>query len=133
MAAFYFCKSQYMCFFTGDSTPLTLDNFFKDCIDDDLKNNEKKVYTLCWTPYSNDIKEKSIKDDLLFFYDKTAFSDQCYFLNIKKFNFKKILQNYTSNMFPHLDAFESRFYSYMQNNNLTRLVYKKGLYIHKNY
>jgi len=135
MAAFYFCKTPYMGFFTGDSTPVVFNNFFDVCIQDDITTQEQRVYTLCWRPEIDVIKNVSFNEDEHFYFDKTAFSDQCYFLNIRKFsnNFKFLLKEYTENLFPHLDAFESRFFKYMTNNNVIRRIYKNGLYLHKNY
>jgi len=132
MAALYFCKTDYICFFTGDSTPLYVGNFVKDSIEHDKNSSIPHTYMLRWCN-TDGVKRESFKEDEKFFYTK-LFSDQNFLINTKHFNYKELLQNYKQpSLFPHIDAFEARFFDYMRLHNIDRCVYKNGKYLHRNY
>lgn len=135
MAALYFCKTNYLCFFTGDSTPLYIKDFVKDSIEHDKNSNSPHTYMLRWCD-TNGLKRDDgiVKEDEKFFYT-TGFSDTNFLINTKHFNCKELLQNYIqqSSLFPHIDAFEARFFAYMRLHNIHRCVYKHGEFLHRNY
>lgn len=133
MGALYFCKTDYLCFFTGDSTPLYVNNFVSDCIKHD-KNNEKIfTYMLRWSNENCCARNESYMEDENFLYTQ-GFSDTNFLINVKRFNYQNLLQEFSmSSLFPHIDAFEARFHAYMKANNINRCVYKHGEYLHRNY
>jgi len=77
-------------------------------------------------------RSQSYKEDEKFLYVKN-FSDQNFLVNKSYLNFNKLLQEFNTTDYPHIDAFESRFSKYMSNNNISRAVYKQGNYTHRNF
>jgi len=136
MAALFFCKSEYLCFFTGDSMPIDISNFVQDSIKHDEKNSSLFTYMLSWTQRSELLLQESCFEDSNFYYNcnPVRFSDQNFLINAKKLNnYKNIFQDFTESGFPDIDAFESRFNKFMLKNDILRCVYKHGTYIHENF
>lgn len=133
MAAIYFCPTDYLCFFTGDSIPVVVNNFLEKSIEQDKKSEKLHTYSLCWQEPITAGVTSSHEEDENFFYNQTAFSDQQYLINISKFDLGKMLQKPSSEGYPHSDAFESRMWQYMHSNGITRAIFKRGHYHHQNY
>jgi len=132
MAALFFSKTQYLFFLTGDSIPTSMTNFIMDCLTHDKQTSEPYTYTLNWADSLDHPRSQSYKEDEKFLYVKN-FSDQNFLVNKSYLNFNKLLQEFNTTDYPHIDAFESRFSKYMSNNNISRAVYKQGNYTHRNF
>jgi len=132
MAALFFCKTQYLFFLTGDSIPTYMTNFIMDCLTHDKQTSELYTYTLNWADSLDHPRSQSYKEDEKFLYVKN-FSDQNFLVHKNYLNIKKLLQEFNTIDYPHIDAFESRFSKYMSNNNISRAIYKEGNYKHQNF
>lgn len=133
MAAIYFCPTKYLCFFTGDSIPVVVNDFLEKSLEQDQTSKELYTYSLCWQEPINVSTTCAFEEDDNFFYNKTGFSDQHYLMNISKFNLPELLQHASSEGYPHHDAFESRMWQYMVKNMVSRAIFKRGSYHHQNY
>jgi len=133
MAALHFCEADYLCFFTGDSTPLSVTNFIRDAIAHDVNSSSPHTYMLSWTSDYRIVEREAYAADKNFYYTNN-FSDQNFVINTTRFSDRtSLLKNYCLSGFPHVDAFESRFFYYMRLHGIPRCVYKYGRYDHKNW
>lgn len=133
LTAVFLCSSSYILYFTGDCM---LDkkysfNWIGNGIDR-LKETNIFCVSLLWDYYSKQMDDGIINEDEMYLYDN-GFSDQCFLCETKKLN-ADIYNEYNakSEIFPIYGGnhFERRVFSYVNNKEYLRCMFKNIIYIH---
>jgi hypothetical protein len=135
LASIYLCSTDYLLFFTSDTTLHEKVSWIDAVLTEFEKNSNYKVANLVWNRKFEEAKSESsseIKD----FFVGFGFSDQCFF--VRTDDFKAQIYNEAhpaSARYPGYggETFEKRVDSWMRNHNYLRLTYKHGSYIHEDF
>lgn len=136
LTAIYFCKTDFLLHFSGDSViERSQFNWIDSAIE--LMNNSRDILVAnpTWNNRYWEARKECFSEDDDWFYGY-GFSDQCYL--IRSENFKGRIyneHNRASERYPKYggELFEKRVDSYMRNHRLIRITSKRISYTHKNF
>ncbi|WP_088014378.1 hypothetical protein [Gottfriedia acidiceleris] len=135
LVSIYLCNTEYLLHFSSDSILEKPFNWI-DLSILKLQDDEKiKVANPVWNGNVFEAKQESMDEDENF-YIGYGFSDQCYLIKTNDFKNKIYNEkNPISERYPIYggELFEKRVDAWMRNNNLKRITFKHGNYIHQNY
>jgi hypothetical protein len=133
LTSVFLCATEYMLYFTADC--ILKETYSSDWLNagiSKLQNDKIFIVTPLWDYYDSN-KEKFVNEDECCFYDG-GFSDQAYMAKaerLKSVNFNEY--NVRSEIFPIYGGnhFERRLFSYINNRNLQRCIFKDIIYKHE--
>jgi hypothetical protein len=135
LASIYLCSTDYLLFYTGDTTLYENVNWIDAALAEFENNDNYKVANLVWNRRYEEAKSES-SFETQDFYVGYGFSDQSFLVRTK--DFKAPIYNETnpaSARYPEYggETFEKRVYSWMRNHHYLRLTYKHGSYMHEDF
>jgi hypothetical protein len=133
----YFCDTKYFLHFSGDAT--VLKGAPQDWLAQGIKvfedNPHSVVFNLAWTNEFKSAREEPKGENENCFYGY-GFSDKMYLIKVADYK-QKIYEycNIASERYPKFAGalFEKRADSWMRENNLLRVTYKHGNYLHESF
>ena len=140
LEAIYFCKTEWLLFFTGDACIESKDGF--DWVEKAIAIMEKDDRFIVANPVWNSKYEEAESEkegELQEFWVSSGFSDQCFLVNVSRLKAINGLLNEKNRLsekqYPCYggQCFERRINAYMRNHNLKRLTYKNSSYVHIEY
>jgi hypothetical protein len=135
LASIYLCSTDYLLFFTGDTTLTQEVNWIDTVLGMFEKNSVYKVANLVWNGKYEDAKTES-SSETPDFYIGYGFSDQNFL--VRTADFKAPIyteENPASARYPQYggETFEKRVDSWMRNHGFLRLTCKHGSYFHEDF
>ena len=134
LTALYFAASDYLLYLTGDVRLDLSVSWIEKAVGRMEKVAKYKVANLVWNGNYREAKRESYKKEWNFFVAKQGFSDQLFLVRTADFRqsiYGEIRSD--SGHYPRGAVWEKRVFSYLKNQNLERITYRHGSYIHENF